>query len=200
MWLLPAQFGVYVVWFNSQKKIPLIRQQECCPARSAPGAPLMSPVVSGGGGGGVRTPFQACCRLEMLPWPPSLHAFAVGQSPGDPLPAGTCTCVEPPLVPPRVPNRQSWSPCGIKGGASAPPTRCWEASRVCLGSARCGVLDLPLQRCPWAQAPGHRAAVSVSCPWGSISGCWCLSETHSMDEDAPGTWAVTATYQHPDDL
>lgn len=166
MWLLPAQFGVYVVWFNSQKKIPLIRQQECCPAWSVPGAHSDEPGRVWGRGAGVRTPFQACRRLEMLPWPPSLHAFAAGQSPGDPLTVGTCTCMGPPLVPPQAPDKQSQSPSrGIKGGASGPPTTCWEARGVCLGSARCGVLDMPLQGCPWVQAPGHRAAVSVSCPW-----------------------------------
>ena len=69
MWLLPAQFGVCVVWFNSQKKIPLIRQQECCPARSAPGPSLMSLVVSGGVLGPLSRPavdWRRCCGHDPL--------------------------------------------------------------------------------------------------------------------------------------
>ena len=143
-------------------------------------------------------PFPGLRRLEMLLRPPSPRAFLAGPSPGDPLPAGTRTCVGPPH---RTPGEQSRTPSrGISGGASAPPTRCWEARGVCLGPARCGVLDLPLQGCLWVQAPGHRAGVTVSCPWGTVPGSGCLSEIRSMDEDAPGTWAVVATYQPPDRL
>lgn len=143
-------------------------------------------------------PFPGLRRLEMLLRPPSPRAFLVGPSPGDPLPAGTRTCVGPLHG---TPDEQSRTPSrGISGGASAPLTRCWEARGVCLGPARCGVLDLPLQGCPWVQAPGHRAAVTVSCPWGTVPGSWCLSEIRSMDEDAPGTWAVVATYQPPERL
>ena len=193
------QHNLGFVWFNSQKKIPLIRQQECCPARSAPGPTRMSLVVSGGVLGPLSRPAVdwRCCRGHhpLVPsWQTShlgtrfQHLHLCG--------APTCACGGPH----GTPDEQSPSR-GISGGASAPPTRCWEArGGVCLGSAGCGVLDLPFQGCPWVQAPGHRAAVTLSCPWGTVPGCWCLSEISSMDEDGPGTWAVMAACQHPDSL
>lgn len=87
---------------------------------------------------------------------------------------------------------QRWclrSPHNVLGGKGGLPgvSEVW--------GARPAPPGVPVGAGPWPQGSGQ-----CQLPLGSISGCWCLSETRLMDEDAPGTWAVTATYQHPDGL
>lgn len=131
--------------------------------------------------------------------PSCLHGRPVTWGPASSI----CTCVGPPPVPvgdPTGPPTSSLLHVGSQVVPQLPPQGAGRQGGVCLGSARCGVLDLPFQGCPWVQALGHRAAVTLSCPWGTVPGCWCLSEISSMDEDGPGTWAVMAACQHPDGL
>lgn len=177
------------MWFNSQKKIPLIRQQECCPARSAPGPSLMSLVVSGGVLGPLSRPavdWRRCCGHDPLvpSWQTShlgtrfQHLRLCG--------APTCACGGPHRTPDEGLLHVGSQVAPREGGLPG-VSEVWGARPAPPG-------------CPWVQAPGHRAAVTVSCPWGTVPGCWCLSEIRSMDEDGPGAWAVMAAHQQPDCL
>ena len=75
----PGQFGVYGVRFNPQKKIPLIRQQECCAVRTQDPLRRARLVC-----GGLGTPPRAPTADTGPPRPPSLRAPAALRCPEEP--------------------------------------------------------------------------------------------------------------------
>lgn len=102
--------------------------------------------------GCVRTPFQACRRLETLLWPRSPCAFMADQSPGDSLPAsapvrGPHLCL---WGTPQDPRRGSPSR-GISGGASGGGSA-WGQRGVGCSTCPSGV---PVGAGPWPQGSGH---------------------------------------------